>query len=58
MKILISGICGFAGCHHARYLLECHDGMTILGVDNLARTGSETNRLAGRFAGSRFPDRA
>ena len=45
MKILISGICGFAGSHLARYLLECHDGITILGVDNLARVGSETNRL-------------
>jgi CDP-paratose 2-epimerase len=46
MKILISGICGFAGSHIARYLLECHEGITILGLDNLARMGSETNRLS------------
>ena len=46
MKILISGICGFAGSHLARYFLECHEGITILGIDNLARMGSETNRLS------------
>ena len=46
MKILISGICGFAGSHLARYLLECREGITIVGVDNLARMGSETNRLS------------
>ncbi len=46
MKILISGVCGFAGSHLARHLLECHEGITIVGVDNLARMGSETNRLS------------
>jgi CDP-paratose 2-epimerase len=44
MKILISGICGFAGSHIARYLLEAHEGITIAGLDSLARPGSETNR--------------
>jgi CDP-paratose 2-epimerase len=46
MKILISGICGFAGSHIARYLLESHEGITIVGLDNLARSGSETNRIS------------
>jgi CDP-paratose 2-epimerase len=45
MTILISGVCGFAGSHLARYLLESHEGIDIVGLDNLARQGSETNRL-------------
>jgi CDP-paratose 2-epimerase len=45
MKVLISGICGFTGSHLARYLIESREGMTIVGIDNLARPGSETNRL-------------
>ncbi len=45
MKVLISGVCGFAGSHLARYLMESHEGIGIVGVDNLARFGSETNRL-------------
>lgn len=51
MKILISGICGFAGSHLARSLLESHEGIEIVGLDNLARQGSETNRLALRRLG-------
>ena len=46
MKVLISGVCGFAGSHLARYLVESHEGITIVGVDNLARSGSETNRVS------------
>src|SRR6476659_2530484 len=46
MKILISGVCGFVGSHLARYLLELHEGITIVGLDNLARSGSETNRVS------------
>jgi CDP-paratose 2-epimerase len=46
MKILISGVCGFVGSHIARYLIESHPGVIIIGIDNLARLGSETNRLA------------
>jgi CDP-paratose 2-epimerase len=45
MKVLISGVCGFAGSHIARYLLESREGLEIAGVDSLARAGSETNRL-------------
>jgi CDP-paratose 2-epimerase len=46
MRVLISGVCGFAGSHLARALLESHEGIEIVGLDNLARQGSETNRLA------------
>ncbi|HVP00768.1 MAG TPA: NAD-dependent epimerase/dehydratase family protein [Bryobacteraceae bacterium] len=46
MKILISGICGFVGRHVAGYLLEAHEGISIVGIDNLARSGSETNRVS------------
>ena len=51
MKLLISGICGFVGSHIARYLLESFDDIRILGIDNLARSGSETNRTALRSLG-------
>lgn len=46
MKVLISGVCGFAGSHLVRYLMEAHEGIAIAGLDNLARSGSETNRLS------------
>ncbi len=45
MKVLISGICGFVGSHLARYLIESFDDIAIVGIDNLARSGSETNRV-------------
>jgi CDP-paratose 2-epimerase len=51
MKILISGVCGFAGSHLARYLMESHEGISIMGIDNLARPGSETNRVSLRRLG-------
>src|SRR5215831_2965306 len=46
MKVLISGICGFVGSHLARHLKESFENATILGIDNLARFGSETNRIS------------
>lgn len=46
MKVLISGVCGFVGSHLARYLLDLHEGITIVGLDSLARSGSETNRVS------------
>ncbi len=46
MKILLSGACGFVGSHLARYLLESRQGIAIVGLDNLARPVSETNRVA------------
>ena len=46
MKILITGACGFTGACLARHMIESHPGIEILGLDNLGRLGSETNRLA------------
>jgi CDP-paratose 2-epimerase len=44
MKILITGICGFAGSALAECLLERLEGIRIVGMDNLMRPGSELNR--------------
>jgi CDP-paratose 2-epimerase len=46
MKVLISGVCGFVGSQLARYLLKSHERIAIIGLDNLARSGSEMNRNA------------
>ena len=54
MKVLISGVCGFAGSHLARFLLESHEGIEIVGLDSLARQGSETNRQALQRLGVRL----
>jgi CDP-paratose 2-epimerase len=43
MKLLLTGICGFAGNALARSLLEHRENLEILGIDNLSRPGSETN---------------
>ena len=43
MKLLITGICGFVGSSLAESLLERREGVSILGVDNLMRPGSELN---------------
>jgi len=51
MKILISGICGFAGSALANALLERVEGLSIYGIDNLMRPGSEINRAALRRLG-------
>jgi CDP-paratose 2-epimerase len=45
MKILVTGVCGFAGSVIAQSLLERMEGLTIAGIDNLLRPGSETNRV-------------
>jgi CDP-paratose 2-epimerase len=44
VKILITGICGFAGSALARSLMERMENLSIVGIDNLMRPGSETNR--------------
>ncbi len=44
MKILITGVCGFVGNCLAEALLKNFEGLEILGLDNLSRAGSETNR--------------
>src|SRR5688572_10502841 len=44
MRILITGICGFAGSTLARQLRRVRPGLEIHGVDNFIRPGSELNR--------------
>lgn len=43
MKILITGICGFAGFSIAERLLESLSNLQIIGLDNFSRNGSELN---------------
>ena len=43
MKILITGICGFAGTSIAKSLLQSHSNLQIFGLDNFSRKGSELN---------------
>lgn len=51
MTVLITGICGFAGSTLAKTLLEMRPGISIVGIDNLMRPGSEGNRMALRKLG-------
>ncbi len=51
MKILITGVCGFVGSSLAETLLERGEGISIVGIDNLMRAGSEGNRLRLRKLG-------
>jgi CDP-paratose 2-epimerase len=44
MKLLITGVCGFAGSTLAKCLLERIPDLSIYGIDNLMRPGSEQNR--------------
>ena len=44
MKVLITGVCGFAGSAIAAALLERREGLQVFGIDNLMRPGSEINR--------------
>jgi len=43
VKILITGICGFAGSSIAKTLLQHHSNLQIIGLDNFSRKGSELN---------------
>ena len=45
MKVLITGACGFVGSSVAAALREMDEGISIVGMDNFIRPGSETNRL-------------
>lgn len=51
MNILITGICGFAGSQIARRLTDGIFGITLFGLDNLSRPGSELNRAQLSAAG-------
>ena len=43
MKILITGVSGFAGTSIAKSLLQSHSNLQIVGLDNFSRKGSELN---------------
>jgi len=44
MRILITGICGFVGSQLAIAIQERTPGLDLVGIDNLVRPGSESNR--------------
>jgi len=54
MKLVITGVCGFAGSALAGALLERRAGLEITGIDNLQRPGSEINRGRLRALGVRL----
>jgi len=54
MRILLSGVCGFAGSTVARALLESGKDHEIVGFDNFIRPGSETNRAELKRLGVRL----
>ncbi len=54
MRILISGICGFAGSTVAKALLERGPDRQVAGFDNFVRPGSETNRAELKRLGVRL----
>jgi CDP-paratose 2-epimerase len=54
MRILITGICGFAGSAIAEALLERREGLSISGIDSFHRPGSELNRVRLRKRGVKF----
>lgn len=43
MKILITGVCGFVGSSLARSIKLQHPEWSLFGIDNLSRSGAETN---------------
>src|ERR1700733_5476296 len=51
MRVLITGVCGFVGSSLAEGLLERREGISIYGIDNLMRPGSELNRTRLRDLG-------
>lgn len=51
MKVLISGACGFVGSTLAHSLLEHDSSISLTGIDNFIRPGSEMNREALRARG-------
>lgn len=51
MKLLITGICGFAGSTLALHLRDLQPGLEIFGIDNFIRAGSELNRRRLQTAG-------
>jgi CDP-paratose 2-epimerase len=54
MRLLITGVCGFAGSAIAQSLLDRMEDLTIAGIDNLMRPGSELNRMKLTQIGVKF----
>lgn len=54
MKLLITGICGFVGSALVESLLQRRENLSICGIDNLMRPGSEMNRTRLRQLGVKF----
>jgi len=54
MKLLITGICGFVGSTLAKTWLETVPDLTIYGLDNFSRPGSEVNRIVLQKLGIRL----
>ena len=54
MKNLITGVCGFVGSALAECLMERVAGIQVVGIDNLMRPGSETNRARMEKLGVEF----
>ena len=54
MKILITGACGFVGSALAEHLVARIENVSICGIDNLMRPGSETNRARLQSLGVHF----
>ncbi|HEY5974713.1 MAG TPA: NAD-dependent epimerase/dehydratase family protein [Geobacteraceae bacterium] len=53
-SILITGICGFLGSTLAKHWLAVEEGLTVYGLDNLIRPGSEQNRQVMQRLGVRL----
>lgn len=53
-KVLVTGCCGFVGSVLVRELLAAQPGLEVVGLDNLSRPGSETNREPLTELGMRF----
>ena len=54
MRILITGAAGFVGTSLAHALRSAIAGVDLIGIDNLSRAGSETNRSTLRALGVRL----
>jgi CDP-paratose 2-epimerase len=54
MKILVTGACGFVGHRILKRLRESLENVDLLGMDNLCRPGSETNRAVLKELGVKF----
>jgi CDP-paratose 2-epimerase len=54
VKLLVTGICGFAGSRIVEGLLARLSNLEIIGIDNLSRRGSELNLAKMRSLGCRI----